>query len=483
MKYLSTRNSKISVSPSQAIVSGPSYDGGLFIPEKMPNGFPFEVLAKMSDYEISAKILSMFFDDFSYEELYQIVRESYADSFKSGCLAPLRKAGEVHFAELFHGPTCAFKDIALSVLPRLLVKAKQKCGVNTQTVILTATSGDTGSSAMYGFRNVTDTRIIVFYPSNGISKVQRRQMICCKGDNVTACGCADGNFDDTQTAVKSAFRQLQAQAHVGFSSANSINIGRLIPQIAYYFTAYRDLINSGDIAFGTLLDFVVPTGNFGDVLAGWFAKRIGLPIGKLICASNANNVLCDFFSTGVYDKRRSLIKTTSPSMDILISSNLERLISLYFGAERTAELFADLAKNGYYKINRNDMDLIRADFDYGFAMEDEASTAINDLFTRHNYLIDPHTAVGYAVLSKHRTVNPTVVLSTASPYKFAQSVLSALSVYPKEDKLQLSQLSAYTSTPIPDQLSNVWTLPVLHNDEVNKADILNYILKKENIAL
>ncbi|MBQ9746199.1 MAG: threonine synthase, partial [Clostridia bacterium] len=346
MMYYSSRNKGIKATSAEAVLMGIAPDGGLFLPESFEGAkICLEETLKMTSNEISAEILSRFFTDFSYDEIKETVRLAYDGTFESAEFAPLAKVGEKFVLELYHGPTCAFKDVALSVLPRLVTAAKKKNGVTEETIVLTATSGDTGSAAAHGFSGVPGTKVIVFYPAEGTSAVQEKQMTACPGKNVFVASVG-GNFDDAQSGVKKIFAECAMPTGKALSSANSINIGRLAPQIAYYFTAYRDLINGGEIALGDKVDFVVPTGNFGDILAGYFASLMGLPVGKLVCASNENNVLTEFFATGRYNKMRDFRITRSPSMDILISSNLERLLSLSFGTERTAELMAELAHAG-----------------------------------------------------------------------------------------------------------------------------------------
>ena len=336
MHYYSSRNSEIKTTPSKAILSGIAPDGGLFLPEKFPAGeINIEDMIRMNNYEIAEKVLSAFFTDFTSDEIKNIVKDSYSGTFENDDMAPLTKVGDKFVLELYHGPTCAFKDVALSVLPRLITASKKKNGIDTETVILTATSGDTGSAAAHGFSDVENTKIIVFYPEHGTSAVQEKQMTSCPGKNVFVAS-VNGNFDDAQTGVKNIFSSLKLPETKTLSSANSINIGRLVPQITYYFTSYRDLVNRKEINPGDKVDFIVPTGNFGDILAGYFAYMTGLPVGRLVCASNENNVLTEFFDTGVYRAKRDFHITRSPSMDILVSSNLERLISLLLGTERRA---------------------------------------------------------------------------------------------------------------------------------------------------
>ena len=388
------------------------------------------------------------------------------------------KVGEFHVLELFHGPTSAFKDVALCMLPRLMVASKQVCGDDSQTLILTATSGDTGKAALEGFKDVPGIRICVFYPHGGVSQVQRKQMVSQEGSNVHVCAIR-GNFDDAQTGVKNIFAACKEQ---GLSSANSINIGRLLPQITYYFTAYRDLLRSGTIAMGDEVNFSVPTGNFGDILAGYLAKRLGLPVGRLICASNANNVLTDFIRTGTYDRRRPLHKTQSPSMDILVSSNLERLLYLMSGdTNLVAGLMQQLSDSGSYCVPPQLLEQIQAQFWAGWSDDAGAANAIGKVWAENRYLCDPHTATGWAVaedyVNQTDDTRPMVVLSTASPYKFPAAVLAAIGGDQSGDEYaQMEQLSAITGLAIPKNLANLRTKPERHTDVIDKDQMMHYIL-------
>lgn len=479
MNYIGTRNRNIIKTPSQAILSGPSEDGGLFMPESFDSlRFPIEKLMDMSDYDVAETILSNMFTDFSRDEIKEIVNSSYKNTF-GNALAPLEKAGGVYFAELYHGPTCAFKDVALSVLPRLLSAAKKKCEIKDEMFILTATSGDTGGAALYGFSDVPGTKIIVFFPDGGISAVQKRQMTSCTGSNTYVCAVR-GNFDDIQNGVKKTLSELAPPTGIRFSSANSINIGRLAPQITYYFTSYRDLVKKNEIKFGDTVDFVVPTGNFGDILAGYFAKKTGLFIGRLVCASNSNNILSDFFSTGVYDRRRELKKTASPSMDIIISSNLERLIYDFCGAEKTADYMNDLKNNGIFTLDGNILAEMKKTFSAGYASDEDAFSSIKTLFENDGYLVDPHTAVAYSVYKKLRdTGKKTVIISTASPYKFAGNVLSALSEEHGSDEFEnLKRLEQISGIKIPCGLSGIETRSEIHKDIISHESIADYIRTK-----
>ncbi len=392
-----------------------------------------------------------------------------------------------HILELWHGPTCAFKDMALQILPHLLTASLKKCGETKKVCILVATSGDTGKAALEGFADVEDTKILVFYPHNGVSDVQKLQMVTQRGENVSVAA-VKGNFDDAQTGVKTLFGDTQLAQELSakgwfLSSANSINWGRLLPQIVYYFSAYCDFLNSNGLKLGDEVDFAVPTGNFGDILAGCYAREMGLPVGRLICASNANNVLTDFLNTGVYDRRRDFVRTSSPSMDILVSSNLERL--LYLAAEGDTEYVSAcmeaLARDGVYKVNEKVLRNIRRDFSAGCCDEAETEKTIGRVWEKYAYLCDPHTAVAFAVAEEYKRERqgdaPVVVLSTASPYKFPGAVLKAIGGDTKGDEFaQMETLSRITHTPIPQNLSGLRSRKVLHKDLIDKDELPNYIL-------
>ena len=477
MQMLSTRGAA-AVSPSMAILRGLAPDGGLFLPESFADTkIDLKKTLEMTSWEISAEILSRFFTDFSYDEIKEIVRLAYDGTFESEEFAPLAKVGDKFVLELYHGPTCAFKDVALSVLPRLVTAAKKKLGVTEETVVLTATSGDTGSAAAHGFSDVPGTKIIVFYPAEGTSAVQEKQMTACPGKNVYVSSIG-GNFDDAQSGVKKIFAECNMPAGKSLSSANSINIGRLAPQIAYYFTAYRDLVRAGEIKLYDKVDFVVPTGNFGDILAGYFAGLMGLPVGTLVCASNENNVLTEFFATGRYNKKRDFRITRSPSMDILISSNLERLLCLCFGTERTRELMAELAESGEYTLTASELTKITEKFAAGSCGDEETLATIGKVWQEHGYLMDTHTAVAWNVAeSESALVNKTVVLSTASPYKFSGSVLRALGKEAGEDEFEMiNTLYSLTGAKIPASLARLNEAPQLHNDKTEKSAMQSYVL-------
>ncbi len=486
MQYFSTRNDKISKTPSEAILRGIAEDGGLYMPKSfLP--FPMEKLTSLSPKEISETVLSLLFghDDMFKEEgaLKQAVALAYDGKFDGEDYAPLAKVGGAHVMELYHGPTCAFKDVALQLLPRLLAEARRVNEVKDKIVILTATSGDTGSAALSGFSDVEGVGIIVFYPKNGTSAVQERQMVSCTGKN-TCVAAIEGNFDDAQSGVKAIFAGMEVPAGVSLSSANSINIGRLAPQVAYYFKAYGDLLKSGELQMGDKLNFVVPTGNFGDILAGYFAKEMGLPVGRLICASNKNNVLSEFFDTGVYDKNRTFHVTTSPSMDILISSNLERLIALVCGTEKCAKYMKDLKETGKYILTARELAEIRKTFDAGFTDDDETLATIAKVWEENGYLMDTHTAVAWNVYEKTLADDPnkTVVLSTASAYKFASSVMHSLFA-PFDDEFDaLEKLYARTGVKMPSALAGIREKNIVHDNTIQKdemeAFVLNFIGKE-----
>ncbi len=435
LEYFSTRNAGERISAAEAITRGLAPDGGLYVPSELPLIDVSELLTM--DYRArAARILSAFLPEFSQEEIDSLVTAAYGDNYDDVRIAPLHftDAG-TGYLELWHGPTSAFKDMALQMLPHLLTASLRKCGEEREVCILVATSGDTGKAALEGFADVPGTKILVFYPRDGVSDVQRLQMSTQQGDNVLVCAL-EGNFDDAQSGVKRIFSDTDLASELSergwfLSSANSINWGRLLPQIVYYFSAYCDFVNAGRLKLGDALDFCVPTGNFGNILAGWLAKQMGLPAGRFICASNENNVLTDFFANGVYDKNRSFRVTSSPSMDILISSNLERL--LYFISRSDGDVAAwmdSLANTGRYEVPQELAKAISADFEAGFCDDADTAAEIARVWAEHDYLIDTHTAVASQVLANYRkrtgNATPAVIVSTASPYKFCDSVLAAL---------------------------------------------------------
>lgn len=467
MKYFSTRDVNFKVSAAEAIARGLAPDGGLFVPESLPELSKDDIkkLCGMNYGERASNIMKLFLDEFSEAELKAMVNAAYGENFDHPDIAPMHFIdNKTAVLELWHGPTCAFKDMALQILPYLLTASLKKCGEDRRVCILVATSGDTGKAALDGFADVEDTRILVFYPHNGVSDVQKLQMITQSGKNV-GVAAVHGNFDDAQTGVKKIFGDAEFADELSekgwfLSSANSINWGRLLPQIVYYFSAYCDFVNSGNIAFGDTVDFAVPTGNFGNILACWYAKNMGLPVGMLLCASNENNVLADFLDTGVYDRNRPFHTTISPSMDILLSSNLERLLySICKNDSQVAEYMSMLGRDGRYEIDTKAKAVIAKNFVGGYCTDEETKTVINDVYMQDGYLIDTHTAVAYKKLLDRRAECgsvPTVVVSTASPYKFCDSVLSALGKETDVPGTELiDKLSEVTQTPIPRPLSGL----------------------------
>lgn len=475
--YKSTRNSNTKVTASQAILKGLAVDGGLFVPTQIPKlPVSLQELKDMSYQETAYTVMKEFFTDFTEEELKNCIAKAYDSKFDTEAIAPLSKVEGAYYLELYHGATIAFKDMALSILPHLLTTSAKKNGVKNDIVILTATSGDTGKAALAGFADVEGIKIIVFYPKNGVSKVQELQMVTQKGAN-TSVVAVHGNFDNAQSGVKAMFEDKELakeleEAGYQFSSANSINIGRLIPQVVYYVYAYAKLLQNGEIAEGEEINVVVPTGNFGNILAAFYAKNMGLPIAKLICASNENKVLYDFFRTGTYDKNREFILTTSPSMDILISSNLERLIYLLTGKDdkKNQELMNELKEKGSYTISE-DMKAQLKDFVGGYATEDEVKQTIHNIYKETGYVMDTHTAVAATVYQAYRTASKdehkTVIASTASPYKFARSVMTAIDE--KYNELEefplIDELQKVSGMSIPKAIEEIRNAQILHNTE------------------
>ena len=480
--YRSTRDDNVKVTASQAILKGLAADGGLFVPESIPTlDKSFEELSKMSYADVAYEVMKLMLDDFTEEELRDCINKAYDSKFDTKEIAPLVKADGAYFLELFHGSTIAFKDMALSILPHLLITSAKKNNVKNDIVILTATSGDTGKAALAGFADVKGTKIIVFYPKNGVSPIQEKQMVTQKGNNTYVIGI-NGNFDDAQTGVKNIFgdkelEKVMNNAGYQFSSANSINIGRLVPQIVYYVYAYARLIAKGEIKAGEKINAVVPTGNFGNILAAFYAKNMGLPINKLICASNENKVLYDFFSTGTYDRNRDFILTTSPSMDILISSNLERLIYRIAGnsATENAKLMKSLKDTGKYEITSQMKEQL-GDFYGNYATEAEDAATIKKIYDNDNYIVDTHTSVAATVYEKYKKETgdetKTVIASTASPYKFTRRVMDAIdSKYASMTDFELvDELCRISGVKIPKAIEDIRTAPVLHDTvcEVNE---------------
>lgn len=485
MIFLSTRNENITADGANALICGIAKDGGLFVPKDISAlKFPMDALLSSSDAEIAANVLNVFFSGSlfagknSLDEFEKLIDRAYGEKFNGGDYSPLKKVGDAFVAELYHGPTCAFKDVALQVLPLLTVEAKKTLGIKEKLFFLTATSGDTGGAALEGFSDVDGTEMIVFYPKDGTSKIQERQMVSCNGKN-TRVAAVKGNFDDAQSGVKYILENLALPSGARLSSANSINIGRLAPQIAYYFKTYRDLVNRGEISFGDKVDYVVPTGNFGDIFAGYFAKTMGLPVGKLVCASNKNKVLTDFFNTGVYDVNRQFYTTNSPSMDILVSSNLERLLYFVCGSKKCAEYMSELKKFGRYEITRDELKKINEVFAADYADEDASLKAIKSVYDRYGYLMDTHTAVAWSVYEKTakkcENARKTVILSTASPYKFPTSILKAFGKSDVDESEAISALNALTGVEIPDRLKNIWTKKIVHDNVVEKSEMADFV--------
>lgn len=481
--YSSTRNAGNKVTASQAILKGLSEDGGLFVPDHIPElACPVRELAGKTYQEIAYEVMRLFLTDFTEEELKSCISRAYDSKFDTEVIAPITEAEGTYYLELFHGATIAFKDMALSILPHLMITSAKKNHVKNEIVILTATSGDTGKAALAGFAGVEGTKIIVFYPKNGVSPIQEKQMVTQKESNTFVVG-VHGNFDDTQTGVKILFndRELEQEmtaAGMQFSSANSINIGRLVPQVVYYVYVYAKLLEEGRITDGEPINVVVPTGNFGNILAAFYAKNMGVPIGKLICASNENKVLYDFFATGTYDRNREFVLTSSPSMDILISSNLERLIYRIAGNDtvKNAELMAALTRTGSYEIS-DQMRAQLADFYGGYADEKETAARIKDMYENTGYVLDPHTAVASAVYRQYKAdtedQTKTVIASTASPFKFTRSVMNAIDTkYNAMSDFELvDELSRIGNIEVPRAIEEIRTAPVVHDNVCDKTEM------------
>ena len=483
MHYHSTRSLQPAVDSAQAVLNGLAPDGGLYVPSSLP---ALDVAACLQENTMAqaTRIIGALLPHIP--NMPQLVRKAYTGKFQTEELTPTVDTGKFTVLELFRGPTSAFKDVALCMLPQLLTAAKKEKAMEEDILILTATSGDTGKAALAGFQDVEGVKICVFYPEGGVSKVQRAQMVTQEGSNVAVCAVV-GNFDDAQTGVKNIFAAAQDGRLPGgnccrLSTANYINIGRLAPQVTYYFKAYADLLKRGQITMGDRVNFCVPTGNFGDILAGWLAKELGLPVGKLICASNANNVLTDFINTGTYDRRRPLHKTISPSMDILVSSNLERL--LYFLSKDTAlvaRLMGQLNTQGHYTVPENLQQQIRDQFWAGCCDDARAAGIIGRVFKEQNYLCDPHTATGWAVAEDYVNQTgdnrPMVVLSTASPYKFPAAVLAALEAEEEMDEFaKMERLQAISGVAIPANLSGLQQKAERHTGVIEKENILSFVM-------
>lgn len=491
MKYLSTRGNAYTKKSYAAVTRGLADDGGLFLPSVIPLADINKIYEKNLDYQETAfEILNMFLADYGEDTLKKCISAAYGNSFDSDKVMPVIKLDDKNYVlELWHGPTAAFKDAALQLLPHLLVEGKKLMNNEDETVILVATSGDTGKAALAGFMNVEGTRVLCFYPKDGVAQLQEIQMNTQMGNNLHVVSVR-GNFDDTQTGVKNIFSdktQIQKLKEKGmsFSSANSINFGRLCPQIVYYFSAYMQMARDGEIMPGDKIDVVVPTGNFGNILAGWYAKRMGLPIDRLVCASNRNNILAQFLETGDYDTNREFYKTMSPSMDILISSNLERLLFEASGRDYTLinSLMSSLNKTGSYKLEEGTLSTISKDFSGGFATEEETLDAIKQAWDKYHYLMDTHTAVAYSVSQKQKSnQNKRLILSTANPYKFPDSVLAALGQKVSADGFEnIARLEKATGVKAPQSISSLKDAQILHKQSVNieeMRDALDKVISK-----
>ena len=487
--YHSTRNSEETATASEAILKGLTSDGGLFVPDSIPKlNVSLEDLTQMSYQEIAYAVMKEFLTDFTEEELKNCIDKAYDSKFDTEEIAPLVKVDDTYYMELFHGATIAFKDMALSILPHLMTTSAKKNDVKNEIVILTATSGDTGKAALAGFADVEGTRIIVFYPKNGVSKVQELQMVTQRGENVNVVAI-HGNFDNAQSGVKAMFEDTElaeelAKKGYQFSSANSINIGRLVPQVVYYVNAYAKLLENEEIEDGEKINVVVPTGNFGNILAAYYAKQMGVPIDKLVCASNDNKVLFDFFQTGDYDRNREFILTSSPSMDILISSNLERLIFRIAGddAKKTAEMMDALKTTGKYTIT-DEMKSKLADFTGGWASEEDTAKEIKRVFDETGYVMDTHTAVASSVYHTYKEKTnddtKTIIASTASPYKFGTSVMSAIDKKYEgmDDFALIDELCKTSGVKIPNAVEEIRTAPVLHDTVCETEDMQKTVEK------
>lgn len=485
--YSSTRGEGVKYTASMAVLKGLASDGGLFVPDHIPSlDKTLAELAEMDYQNLAYEVMKLFLTDYTEEELRGCIARAYDSKFDTPEIAPLSESCGSYYLELWHGATIAFKDMALSLLPHLMTTAAKKNGLQKEIVILTATSGDTGKAALAGFADVPGTRIVVFYPKSGVSPIQEKQMVTQRGDNTLVVGI-HGNFDDAQTGVKKIFgdtgfaKELDEKGFV-FSSANSINIGRLVPQVCYYVYAYTRLLKEGRIKDGELINVCVPTGNFGNILAAFYAKLMGLPVGKLICASNTNKVLFDFFESGTYDRNREFHVTTSPSMDILISSNLERLIYFIAGnsSERCAQLMGELSGNGNYTITDDEKKGL-ADFYGGYADEKETADQIKKIYEKSGYVIDTHTAVASYVCDKYKEKTgddtPVVIASTASPYKFTRSVMNAIDPeYDKKTDFELiDDLAIISNTTVPQAIEDIRSAPVLHKTECDVNEMKSVI--------
>lgn len=495
LTYTSTRGHGETVTASQAILKGLADDGGLFVPTSLPKlEVSVEKLASMSYQEVAYEVMKLFLTDFTEEELKRCIANAYDSKFDTEVIAPLVQADGAYFLELFHGNTIAFKDMALSILPHLMTTAAKKNHVDNEIVILTATSGDTGKAAMAGFADVPGTRIIVFYPKDGVSPVQEKQMVTQKGDNTFVVGIK-GNFDDAQTGVKKMFNDQKLAKELDgagfqFSSANSINIGRLVPQIVYYVYAYATLVKNEQIKNGERINITVPTGNFGNILAAYYAKKMGLPINKLICASNVNKVLTDFIETGVYDRNRDFYATCSPSMDILISSNLERLLYMLTDQNdaQIREWFGSLAETGRYEVTDDVKKVLKEEFFGGYCDDDQTKATISEIYKKYSYTCDTHTAVAVKVYEDYKKATgdetKTLIASTASPYKFSASVLEAIEGKKSDlDEYDMvARLAELSDIPVPSALADLKNKERRFTGSIEKSDMNSYVMKDFGLA-
>lgn len=482
--YTSTRDSKKAFTAKEAILKGIADDGGLYVYDGLDTlTLPLKDMMEMNYMQMAETVLSMLLPDFTEEEVKRCVKDAYDGKFREDAITPVRMVDNDAVLELFHGPTCAFKDIGLRMLPQLM-RVSLEAHQDEHVMILTATSGDTGKAALEGFKDVPRTGITVFYPDAGVSNIQKLQMVTTTGDNTTVCAI-QGNFDDAQSNVKKIFNNKElakelAKEHVTLSSANSINIGRLIPQIVYYIFAYKEMVQSGKISFGDKINYCVPTGNYGNVLAGYYAKCMGLPVNRFIVASNSNNVLFDFLKDGVYDRNRPFYKTISPSMDILISSNLERLLYYKSGKDAAyiASLMKDLETKGFYKVSDEIFASVKADFAGGYCDDEACAQAIKEMYEEHGYVMDPHTAIAYKVMKDHEKEDdtPCVLLSTASPYKFAPAVYEAIFGNNDLDEFDcMNQLEEKTGAIIPAPLKELSSMEIRHTALVDKDEMEAFV--------
>lgn len=488
LQYISTRGKQEPIGFYTAILQGIADDGGLLVPNFTFVKKDIEKLLSLEYYELAADIINSFVDENGHELVKKACYEAYGKNLFPKDVVPVVKAGDIYISELFHGPTAAFKDMALSLLPRLMTLSLKMKNEDREVMILAATSGDTGKAALEGFKDVAGTSIKVFYPSEGVSAIQKQQMVTQTGNNVEIIGI-DGNFDDAQTAVKTAFndesikKQCQ-QHHVFLSSANSINIGRLLPQVVYYFYSYIQLVNKNEIKLGDEINFCIPSGNFGNALAGYIAKKMGLPIHRFICSSNANNILTDFFNTGIYDANREFYKTNAPAMDILISSNLERLVWFLSNKDgkRVKSYMQSLKDKGIYKVDEDIFRAMREHFFAGYATEEEVLEAIYKMYKKTGYLLDTHTATGYHVIEQYREETkdtlPIVLLATASPYKFPESVYFALTRQSENEYDAIDLLHDYTNILVPKPLVGIKDRTVRFKEVIDKEEIISFVKEK-----